>query len=187
MSRNDVILGLVALALVAFSLVVSLVVPRRNPDFPGRRLRLFVLVSALFVLAMLAAVEVLGEAHEGAAHKAQEEKADTGGVDTGAVTTGQTGTQADTGETGGDELGEAGDPEAGADVFASAGCGSCHTLQAAGSTGTVGPDLDESQPSFELAVDRVTNGASPMPAFKDQLSEQQINDVAAYVVESTKG
>jgi mono/diheme cytochrome c family protein len=32
---------------------------------------------------------------------------------------------------------------AGKQVFAANGCGSCHTLKAAGSTGTVGPDLDE--------------------------------------------
>ncbi|MEX2210677.1 MAG: c-type cytochrome [Gaiellaceae bacterium] len=78
-----------------------------------------------------------------------------------------------------------GDAEAGADVYASEGCGSCHVLEAAGSTGTIGPNLDESKPSLELIVDRVTNGASPMPAFKDSLSEQQIQDVAAYVLEST--
>jgi mono/diheme cytochrome c family protein len=80
-----------------------------------------------------------------------------------------------------------GDPEAGEAIFASAGCGGCHTLEAAGSSGTVGPNLDESQPDFELAVDRVTNGAGAMPAFEGQLSEQEIADVAAYVVENTSG
>ena len=38
-----------------------------------------------------------------------------------------------------------------------------------------------------LVVDRVTNGAGAMPAFGDQLDEQQIQDVAAYVVDSTQG
>ena len=37
-----------------------------------------------------------------------------------------------------------GDPEAGADIFASAGCGSCHTYEPAGSSGTAGPNLDVS-------------------------------------------
>jgi cytochrome c6 len=60
-------------------------------------------------------------------------------------------------------------------------CGGCHTLADAGSTGTVGPNLDDSQPSFDLVVDRVTNGAGAMPPFRDTLSAQQINDVAAYV------
>ena len=83
--------------------------------------------------------------------------------------------------TGGGE----GDAAAGKDVFASAGCGSCHTLADAGSTGTIGPDLDQSKPDHELVVERVTNGMGAMPPFKDQLSEQQIQDVAAYVFEAT--
>ena len=76
---------------------------------------------------------------------------------------------------------------AGEDVWAANGCGSCHTLEAAGSNGNIGPNLDESQPDMELAVERVTNGAGTMPAFKGQLSEKQIADVATYVVESTSG
>jgi mono/diheme cytochrome c family protein len=78
-----------------------------------------------------------------------------------------------------------GDAAAGEQIFAEQGCGSCHVLEAAGSSGTIGPNLDESQPSHDLIVERVTNGASPMPAFKDTLSEQQIQDVAAFVFEST--
>lgn len=80
-----------------------------------------------------------------------------------------------------------GDASAGEDVYASAGCGGCHTLEAAGSSGSIGPNLDESQPDTELTVERVTNGAGAMPSFKDQLSEEQIADVAAYVVENTSG
>ena len=80
-----------------------------------------------------------------------------------------------------------GNPENGKKIFASAGCGSCHTLKDAGASGTIGPNLDEAKPDFQLAVDRVTNGASPMPSFKDQLSEQEIADVAAYVVQATGG
>jgi mono/diheme cytochrome c family protein len=80
-----------------------------------------------------------------------------------------------------------GDPAAGKEVFASAGCGSCHTLKDAGSTGTIGPNLDEVKPDLQLALERVTNGKSPMPAFKDSLTEQQIADVAAYVVQATGG
>jgi mono/diheme cytochrome c family protein len=74
-----------------------------------------------------------------------------------------------------------GDAEAGKQVFAEAGCESCHTLADAGATGSVGPNLDDSQPSAELVVTRVTNGQGAMPSFKDQLSEQQIKDVSAYV------
>ncbi len=66
-------------------------------------------------------------------------------------------------------------------IFEQAGCGSCHTLAAAGSTGTIGPNLDEAMPSKELAVERVTNGAGQMPSFEDRLSEQQIDAVADFV------
>ena len=57
----------------------------------------------------------------------------------------------------------------------------CHTLADAGATGTVGPNLDEAKPSEELVVERVTNGMGAMPSFADQLSEEQITEVAAYV------
>jgi cbb3-type cytochrome c oxidase subunit III len=70
---------------------------------------------------------------------------------------------------------------AGEEIFAAAGCGSCHVLAAAGSEGTIGPNLDESKPSKELAVDRVTNGKGQMPSFKDQLKPEQIEAVAEYV------
>jgi mono/diheme cytochrome c family protein len=79
-----------------------------------------------------------------------------------------------------------GDASAGEDVYASAGCGGCHTLEAAGSSGNVGPNLDDAKPAAGLVVDRVTNGRGAMPAFEGQLSEKQIADVAAYVVESTQ-
>jgi mono/diheme cytochrome c family protein len=69
----------------------------------------------------------------------------------------------------------------GKSIFSSAGCGSCHTLADAGTSGTIGPNLDESQPSVELAIDRVTNGRGAMPSFRDQLNEEQIRAVAEYV------
>jgi cbb3-type cytochrome c oxidase subunit III len=71
--------------------------------------------------------------------------------------------------------------KAGKEIFAQAGCSSCHTLKDAGSTGTIGPNLDEAKPSVELAIDRVTNGKPPMPSFKGQLSTEQIRAVAMYV------
>jgi cytochrome c553 len=75
-----------------------------------------------------------------------------------------------------------GDAAAGKEVFlGSSACGGCHTLADAGATGTVGPNLDDAQPSAELVVDRVTNGQGGMPSFSSTLSEQQIADVAAYV------
>jgi cytochrome c6 len=80
-----------------------------------------------------------------------------------------------------------GDPAKGSGVFGSAGCGNCHALQAAKSTGTIGPDLDALKPDYRAVTAQVTNGGSQMPAFKKSLSTQQIADVAAYVVKSTGG
>jgi mono/diheme cytochrome c family protein len=80
-----------------------------------------------------------------------------------------------------------GDPTAGKEIFTSAGCVGCHTLADAGATGTVGPNLDEVKPDKELAVTRVTKGQGGMPAFADQLTDQQIADVAAYVTQATGG
>ncbi len=80
-----------------------------------------------------------------------------------------------------------GDPTAGAKVFASAACAGCHTLAAAKATGTVGPNLDQLQPDYRTVTAQVTLGGATMPAFKGQLSNQQIADVAAYVVKSTGG
>jgi cytochrome c6 len=80
-----------------------------------------------------------------------------------------------------------GDATAGKAIFASKGCGGCHTLKAAGASGNVGPNLDDVKPSFELAVTRVTKGKGVMPTFGDQLTAQQIADVAQFVVSSTSG
>ncbi|HEV8459623.1 MAG TPA: cbb3-type cytochrome c oxidase subunit I [Gaiellaceae bacterium] len=70
---------------------------------------------------------------------------------------------------------------AGKTVFASAGCGGCHTLADAGSGGTVGPNLDQAHPSKALVIDRVTHGKGGMPSFNGRLSPAQIAAVAAYV------
>jgi len=66
-------------------------------------------------------------------------------------------------------------------VFETAGCTGCHTLKDAGSTGSVGPNLDDAKPSASLVVDRVTNGQGGMPPFAGKLSSAQIQAVAAYV------
>ena len=76
--------------------------------------------------------------------------------------------------------------ENGERVYASAGCGGCHVLAAAGSSGTVGPALDTRPLAATLVVDRVTNGLRAMPAFAGRLSEDEIADVAAYVAEASR-
>ena len=63
-------------------------------------------------------------------------------------------------------------------------CSSCHTLKAAGATGTVGPNLDQLKPPEATVVHQVTNGGAVMPAFKGKLSPVQIQAVAKFVSSS---
>ncbi len=60
-------------------------------------------------------------------------------------------------------------------------CGSCHTLKDAGTTGTVGPNLDDLKPDEATVQRQVTNGGGVMPAFKGQLTDAQIKAVSQYV------
>ena len=80
-----------------------------------------------------------------------------------------------------DGAGGEGNAENGKAVFASAGCGGCHVFSDAGSTGTVGPNLDETSLDEAAIAEQVRNGGGGMPAFGDRLSDQEIADVAAYV------
>jgi mono/diheme cytochrome c family protein len=68
----------------------------------------------------------------------------------------------------------------GKQIFAS-NCASCHTLKAAGATGTVGPNLDQLKPTEPVVERQVTNGGGTMPAFKGTLTPAEIKAVAAFV------
>jgi mono/diheme cytochrome c family protein len=70
---------------------------------------------------------------------------------------------------------------AGATVFRQAGCGTCHTLKAAGAGGQIGPNLDAVRPGFEQTRLQVERGGSGMPSFSGKLTAKQIRDVAAFV------
>jgi cytochrome c553 len=74
----------------------------------------------------------------------------------------------------------------GGKVFASAGCGGCHTLSAAKSNGQTGPNLDQAKPSYDTVVRQVSNGGGGMPSFTGKLNTNQIRDVASFVASSTK-
>jgi len=74
----------------------------------------------------------------------------------------------------------------GAKVFDSAGCGGCHTLEAAKSKGTVGPNLDQLRPDHNTVARQVRNGGVGMPSFAKKLTEVQISQVAEFVSESTQ-
>ena len=79
-----------------------------------------------------------------------------------------------------------GDATAGKQVFLTAGCTGCHTLKAAGSTGTIGPNLDDAKPNLARIFDRLTHGKGAMPSFA-ALGSTKIANVAAFVYASTHG
>ncbi|HVM68617.1 MAG TPA: c-type cytochrome [Gaiellaceae bacterium] len=186
-------LGVAAGLFILFALAVSFWFPRRNPDFPGERLGAFVGVSLLLFLVTVGAVFVFAKEEEG--HGGTQAAETHGGTDThGGETEPETepaetepaGTGGGTETGGGTDTGGGepeGDAEAGAEVFAANGCGGCHTFQDAGSSGNVGPNLDEADVDYEEALEVITEGRGAMPAFGDRLDEQQLRDVAAYVTE----
>ena len=64
-------------------------------------------------------------------------------------------------------------------------CGVCHTLQAAGSTGDIGPNLDQLKAQMAQIIAVVTNGIGVMSPWKDILTDEEIEAVAYYVFNST--
>jgi len=74
----------------------------------------------------------------------------------------------------------------GLDVYNNkAQCGVCHTLQAAGSSGNIGPNLDQLKPSISQIIYTVTNGIGVMQAWEGILTDKEIEAVAYYVFNST--
>lgn len=65
-------------------------------------------------------------------------------------------------------------------------CALCHTLQEAGATGAIGPDLDALKPTYEQVRAAVREGVGIMPSFEDTLDEEAIDAVSAYVVHATQ-
>ena len=165
-------LGVLAGLFIVFALLSSFYLPRRSPDFPGNRLGLFVLVTLVLFVGTMVGVVVFAVEPEEEGHGAEVVATEPSETETGPAQPAP---------------GPEGDAAAGEKVFASAGCGGCHTLEAAGSSGSVGPNLDDTMPDAALVVERVTKGKGAMPSFAEQLEEQKIQDVAAYVVESTSG
>lgn len=86
----------------------------------------------------------------------------------------------------------AGDPERGAFVYQSEGCWTCHTLARAGSSTSRRPrfDLDRwlrphaaqlGLTPGELSAGRIAWGGRGMPAYGNDLTTQQLEDVVAFV------
>ena len=76
--------------------------------------------------------------------------------------------------------------ELGLDVYNNkAQCGVCHTLQAAGSAGDIGPNFDQLTPTIPQIISAVTNGIGVMPPWEGILTDEEIEAVAYYVFNST--
>jgi mono/diheme cytochrome c family protein len=201
---QSLLLG-VALTFIAVALTVALLIPRWRPEFPSRHLGWFIAGAIILFACQLTAVLLLANLGE----KEAEAANGAGGTQTAenqtlpATTTpspppptkttptqttptqtstapGST-TQTSTTPSGTTTPGQQGNAAAGKQVFLSQPCGGCHTLKDAGTSGTVGPNLDQLKPPYDKVVTQVTNGGAIMPPFKGKLTPQQIQDVAAYV------
>ena len=154
-TSSKIILGLVALAFIAFALISSFVLPRRNPNFPGKGIKRFVLVAFGFFVAMILTVIFVAKDSSSSSAAPPPAPAATGASPAALA--------------------------AGKKVFTTAGCATCHTLKDANATGKVGPNLDQLKPAQARVVKQVTNGGKIMPPFKTSLSAAQIQAVATYV------
>jgi mono/diheme cytochrome c family protein len=163
-------IGLMAAAFVVFALISAMLIPRYRPDFPARHMGWFIAACLALTVGMLATIAFVAKEteHEAAAETHATETEPTEPTDT---------TPTDTNAGGA----AAGGSDAAGKVIFETNCGSCHTLADAGTTGTVGPNLDGSKPDAALVTERVTNGMGVMPPFEGVLTEEQIADVAAYV------
>jgi mono/diheme cytochrome c family protein len=74
--------------------------------------------------------------------------------------------------------------EADGEALFSDRCGSCHTFSAAGTSGGVGPNLDDSSLDAGEIEEVVRDGRGSMPSFEGDLSDAEIGAVAAFVEDS---
>jgi cytochrome c551 len=128
------------------------------------------------------------EAEEAATEEAEEAEAEEAEAEEAEEAEGAEETEGGEKEAeGGEEAsGAAGNPEAGAEVFAT-NCSVCHGSSGHGGAG--GPDL-RTMPKAKTeagVIEQVTNGGGGMPPFKGQLSEEEISNVAAFVVQDVVG
>jgi mono/diheme cytochrome c family protein len=75
----------------------------------------------------------------------------------------------------------------GRDLFlrATPACATCHTLSAVGATGEIGPVLDELRPDRERVAAALRGGVGNMPSYRQSLSEEEIQALAAFVAAAT--
>ena len=182
-------LALVAGVFIAFALICSFVLPAKWPNFPGKRMGLFIGVSVALTAAMLAAVIAL-------AAEPKEEHGTAAGEET---TVAATSTAAAT--TPAKPPPPAGDAAAGKTLFTAQGCVACHTFKPAGATAKVGPDLDNLAADAEkanrgtveeYAAESIKDptaytvpgyASGVMPSFSS-LSDKQVGDLVAFLTAS---
>jgi mono/diheme cytochrome c family protein len=67
-----------------------------------------------------------------------------------------------------------------------ANCGSCHTLSAAGTSGTIGPDLDAQGPQRQQVLDAIENGGAGTGAMPAGLLEGGDAELVADLVSGSE-
>ena len=176
---HKTVIVVAAAVFIVFALCSSFVFSRMNPNFPGKRIALFIAVCVLLTAAMLGAIIAFATEPPEAGAKAEERN---------PVLSQTTGTETTP------PAAPAGNATAGKALFASQGCNACHTFRPAGSTAKVGPDLDDlaanakrgsvqeyTAESIEdpgaYVVAGYPNGV--MPQF--QLSDKQVADLVAFL------
>jgi len=146
-----------AAVFIVFALCCSFLFSRMNPNFPGRRIALFLGICVLLTAVMLGAIIAFAGEPPEAGAKVEERN---------PVVSQSTGT------TPSPAAAPSGNAAAGKALFASQGCNGCHTFKAAGSTAKVGPDLDD------LAANAKTANHGSVEAY----TAESIKDPGAYVV-----
>jgi cytochrome c553 len=166
-SNQKLGLALAAAAFVVFALVCAMLIPRYRPNFPAGHLGWFIAACVFFTGVMLVTIFFVARESE---HEAGGE---TPATETGPAEPAPAPAPTETGAAAGSEpVGK---------VIFTTNCGICHTLADAGTSGTVGPNLDDLKPAEDVVAEQVTNGGSVMPPFGGTLTEEQITEVAAYV------
>jgi mono/diheme cytochrome c family protein len=156
-TSHKVGIAVVAGVFIAFALAASFLLPKWLPNFPGKHVRLFVVVTVLLTAGMLAAVIAL-------AAEPKEERGAAGEETTTAAATTPAPKPAPPAAKG--------DAAAGKSLFSAQGCSACHTFKPAGATAKVGPDLDN------VAADAQKANRGSV----EQYVTESIKDPAAYVV-----
>jgi mono/diheme cytochrome c family protein len=189
---HEIGLAAVGAAFISFALLSSFVFPRMSPGFPGKKgMFWYIPLAVCFFVAMLSAVLVFGKEQKTPVAQAASPPSATTPSTAGKLTSGPYAN---------------GDPTAGKAVFASAGCGACHTLKAAAATGAIGPNLDNiasyaqkgHEGTEQFIVSAVIHPPAPyvppgfpttvMPTtFGKTLSAKQIADLVAFVATSAAG